>query len=548
MFGLNRTYQGNNRHLTIMLLITFLLLVSGCTQNANTPETPSDDPPSPSAESETQTAVPTAKIDPLKPAPPPDLTHLITILNPSNFDTLYLNPISLSTSQQDVPGALWQSTFKIEGLKDESIQDAINNDLNSLYEAMEKADLPPYRGIYQRIPPGTPHTMFTLNASAPFNFENLLSVAIYSDKTYTFNDPTGERSEYIGRLETRNYDLRTGDKIPLPALFANPETAMHRINDEVAKMLSSQNSDEEPGFENGLYWVPRLTTPFKGLEANQKYYLQTNGIVLVFDHQTPDFDTGFYPAQITLPFNLFEGEIAIRQRFADGSETNPYLNTGARDQQFVQSDTFFSQQLIAGEETFENTDFRAFLHYRYPKDLPPAIQALVVTTLEESRLFVKSLKADENLAPGEEPYCEIALDITEVGPFYTLRHSVYTYKLTDGVRPATGLSAFTIREDQPLDLMRNPAYFASYDADGHRISLESCFDANVDYKALIAAVYNKQALLYGYPSVDKSQLENVIFSIGHTGFECFFPDLGDYGYMGMEYKDLGSENLTIFNE
>jgi len=266
------------------------------------------------------------------------------------------------------------------------------------------------------------------------------------------------------------------------------------INDEVAKMLSSQNSDEEPGFENGLYWVPRLTTPFKGLEANQKYYLQPSGIVLVFDHQTPDFDTGFYPAQITLPYNLFEGEIAIRQRFADGPETNPYLNTGARDQQFVQSDTFFSQQLIAGEETVENTNFRAFLHYRYPKDLPPAIQALVETTLAESRQFVKSLKADENLAPSEDPYCEIALDITEIGPFYTLRHSVYTYKLTDGVdrqsrRPAIGLSPFTIREDQPLDLMQNPAYFASYDADGHRISLESCFVADVDYQALVAAVY-----------------------------------------------------------
>jgi hypothetical protein len=553
MFGLNRTYHGNNRHLTIMLLITILLLVSGCTQNANTPETPSDNTPSSSAESETQAAVPTAEIDPLQPAPPPDLTHLITILNPSNFDALYLNPITLSTSQRDVPGTLWQSTFKIEGLKDESIQDAINNDLTSLYEAMEKADLPPYRGIYQRIPPGTPHTIFTLNASAPFNFENLLSVAIYSDKTYTFNDPTGERSEYIGRLETRTYDLRTGDKVPLPALFTNPELAMTWINDEVAKMLSSQNSDEEPGFENGLYWVPRLTTPFKGLEANQKYYLQPNGIVLVFDHQTPDFDTGFYPAQITLPFNLFEGEIAIRQRFADGPENNPYLNTGARDQQFVQSDTFFSQQLIAGEETVENTNFRAFLHYRYPKDLPPAIQALVETTLAESREFVKSLKVDENLAPGEEPYCEIALDITEIGPFYTLRHSVYTYKLTDGVdrqsrRPAIGLSPFTIREDQPLDLMQNPAYFASYDADGHRISLESCFVADVDYQALVAAVYNKQALLYSYPSVDKSQLENVIFSIGHTGFECCFPDLGDYGYMGMAYKDLGCENLTIFNE
>jgi|GEM_PF-3592189 len=563
MFGSNRTPLGLNRtRLLLSLFIATSLLISGCTKLTNTQETPPVNPADSTPEIQTPDAASNNNRDPLEPAPQPDLSNLITILNPSTFKTLYVNPITFIPSQQEVPGVIWQSTFTIEGLKDQSIQDAINQDLTNLYTALEEAGLPPYRGIFQRIPPGTQPVSSNLNATSAFNFENLLSVAVYADQTYTMED----RSEYTSRLEARNYNLRTGDIVPLPELFANPETAMNRINDEVAKMLSSQHPDEEPGFENGLYWFPRLTAPFKGLEANQKYYLQPSGIVIIFDHQTPDFDTGFYPAQITLPFHLFEGELAIRERFADSRGTNPYLTTGTRDQQFVQSDTFFTQQITAGDETVENSSVRTYLHFRYPNNMPPAIQALAETTLEESRQFLKTLTSPKKLSAGEEPYAEFSLDITDVGPFYTLRHSVYSNCVPDGVRPAgstdgvrpasstdgvrpaySGESVFTIREGQPLDLTTNPSFFASYEADGRRVTLESCFAPGVDYKALLAVAYNKHATQYGYPTIREDQIDNVSFLIGHTGLECYFPDLGSYGYMGIEYKDLGCENLTIFD-
>jgi len=196
MFGSNRAFKRNNRLLSVLLLTACLLFVSGCTQKANTPEMPSDNPPLSTSVSETPAAVPPPESDPLQPAPEPDLTKFTTLLNPSKFETLYLNPITFTLSQKDVPGTLWLSTFIIDGLKDESIQAVINKDLTNLYEAMERADLPPYRGIYQRIPPGLQPTSMSLSANAAFNFDNLLSVAVYADKTYTINDTTGERSEF----------------------------------------------------------------------------------------------------------------------------------------------------------------------------------------------------------------------------------------------------------------------------------------------------------------------------------------------------------------
>lgn len=550
MYGSNRIHLGSIRiRLLLTILIVTSLLISGCTQVSKTPENPPSTPTESSTETQTPETAPDKNDNPLEPAPQPDLSNLITILNPPKLETLYENPITFVLSQQDVPGVLWQNTFQIEGLKDDTIQEVINQDLTRLYAALDEAGLPPYRGIYQRIPQGTQPVSQTLNATSAFNFENILSVAVYADQSYTM----GDRSEYISRMETRNYDLRTGNYIPLPALFANPETAMNRINDEVSKMLSSQHPDEEPGFENGLYWFPRLTASFKGLEANQKYYLQPSGIVIIFDHQTPDFDTGFYPAQITLPFQLFKGELAIRERFADGPSSNLYLKSGARDQQFVQSDTFFTQQITAGDETVENSSVRTYLHYRFPNNLPLAIQALAEMTLEESRHFLEILTPNKKLNPGEEPFAEIALDITNVGPFYTLRHSVYTNCMTDGVdrhsrRPANSEElVFTVRNGQSLDLTTNPSFFASYEADGRLVTLESCFAPGVDYKAQLANAFNKHASQYGYPTIQEDQIDNISFLIGHTGFECYFQDLGNYGYMGIEYKDLGSENLTIFD-
>ena len=562
MFGSNRTHLRLSRaRLLFTILIAASLLVSGCSKLSNKLETPRENQAVSTPEPQTPDTASNNDSNPLEPAPQSDLASLITILNPSKLETLSENPITFVLSQQDVPGVLWQNTFTIEGLKDQSLQDAINQDLTRLYTALDEAGLPPYRGIYQRIPPGTQPVTSNLNATSAFNFENLLSVAVYTDQSYTM----GDRSEYVSRMETRNYDLHNGNNIPLPALFANPEAAMNRINDEVATMLSSQHSDEEPGFENGLYWFPRLTASFKGLEANQKYYLQPSGIVLIFDHQTPAFDTGFYPAQITLPFHLFEGELAIKERFADGPSSNLYLKSGARNQQFVQSDTFLTQQITAGEETVENNAVRAYLHFRYPNELPPAIQALAEMTLAESRNFLQTLTPNKKLSPGEEPFAEIALDITDIGPFYTLRHSVYTNcmsdgvdrhsrrpansDVSDGVRPAnSGEVIFSIRGDLPLDLTTNPSFFASYEADGRRVTLESCFAPGVDYKALLTNAYNKQATQYGYPAIQEDQIANVNFSIGHTGLECYFPDLGNYSYMGIEYKDLGSENLTIFDK
>lgn len=496
--------------------------------------------------------------DPLQSKTVPDLTTLPVITAPETFHTLYMNPIEVLTTQEEIPGTLWKSTIQISGLRDESLQKAINEDLSRLYAALAEDDLPPYRGIYQRIPPGTPHVSMSLNAFVAFNFENLLSVVVYCDKTYDIQGSDGEEGlkpksqEYASRVETRNYDLRNGRDVALAELFANPQFAMERVNSEVAECLSAQQADEEPGFDMVMRWAPALTTAFKGLTPDQKFYLQPTGITLVLDHHTPAFDTGFHPAHLSLSYAAFDGELALRQRFAVGPGASPYRNTGPRDQQFIQSGTFSSERLAAGDEGGFNPNVNTHLSYRHPTDLPAPLLAMATTAIEESRQFLKTLEFTGTLRPGEEPYCEISIDVIKVGPFTTLRHAVYTNAQVEaasvvvGVRPAIN-TAFSLRRPLPPSHAQNPIFFASFNADGRQITLENCFQPGINYDALLTDAYNKQALQYGYPTVDKSQLDNPMLSIGHTGLECYFPELGDYGYMNLPYEDLGSEYLTIFD-
>ncbi|SCZ78462.1 hypothetical protein [Acidaminobacter hydrogenoformans] len=554
--------------LILLLLITGIsLFFSGCIRNQEAPNGLSGTETSADSETDEQTVdgderpsanAPLVSADPLQSKPVPDLAALPVIKSPEKFHALYLNPIEVLTTQEEVPGTLWKSTVQISGLRDEIVQKAINEDLSRLYSALMEDYVPPYRGIYQRIPPGTPPVTMNLNAFVAFNFENLLSVVIYCDKTYDIQSSDGEEStkpkmqEYASRVETRNYDLRTGRDVALAELFSDPPLAMEKVNSEVAKLLSAQQADEEPGFDMGMRWAPALTTAFKGLTPDQKFYLQPTGITLVLDHHTPAFDTGFHPAHLSLSFAAFEGGLALRQRFASSPGANIYRDTGPRDQQFVQSGTFSSEHLAAGDEGGFNPTVNTHLSYRYPTDLPAPLLTLATTAVEESRQFLKTLEFTGTLRPGEEPYCEISLDVIKVGPFTTLRHAVYTNAPVkdaasdEGVRPAIN-DAFSLRKSLPQSHAQNPIFFTSFYADGRQITLEDCFQPGLDYDALLTDAYNKQALQYGYPTVEKSQLANPMLSIGHTGLECYFPELGDYGYMNLPYEDLGSEHLTIFD-
>jgi hypothetical protein len=456
---------------------------------------------------------------------PKDLSSLPVIDNPQILKTIVRNPLEILTENVEIQGVSWKNTIQIRGLKDVQVQDKINSRLRDFYTALEKSDVPPYRGIYQRVPPGSQPTNLSLHASAAYNFENLLSVYIFADKNYAF----GERVEYIGRVEALNFDLRTGEEITLPELFAKPSDAMTLVNDQVLSLLLSQRADEDPDLGMGLWGTPKLASPFKGLSANQKFYLSEAGIMLIFDHNTPAFDITLYPGQLLLPYRLFSGEIAIRERFSNGPalSQNLYVSTEAPDRQFVVNYEMDARLIAVKNESGESGRIRTYLNYRYPKDLPAPLLTMVEQLIKNSVDKMKNLSKTHQTDPAQEPYCETMINVNQTGPFYTLRHTVYAY----GIKDLT----------QSFEL-------STFSSDGKKMALADCFLPNFNYQQAIYSAYERQAKEYGFRTESRDQLfKNLSFALGQSGLEFYFPSATDNNYFFIAYSDLGSQNLTIFD-
>lgn len=494
-----------------LLLLIFVLLLTGCiTQNEPTSPLPPE-----SSELEN------------------DYSKLQIIRDPKNLTTLTVNPIEFENTNIEVPGVEWRNTLFIKGLTDFTIEEGINANLQSIYDALDSSSLPLYRGIYKRIPKGTLSKSQNINAFPSFNFSNLLSVVIYGDKIYEFENLTESlnplkslSTEYISQIETLNIDLRTGQKITIPELFADPKNAMDLINEEVSKKLFSQMSDDEPNYDFALWYAPRITSSFKGFNADQKFYLSETGIVLVIDHNNPEFEIGFYPVQITLPFQNFKGKLAFEERFQAEHKTL-YLSQDPIEKQFIRHDDFNSENTLKIEENSDaNSKVRTYTRVQYPDYLPDVINDHIQTIKKQQEAVFEQLNTLTITESENQPFYETTVSVYPIGPFFILKHTIYPYGI-ENLTPTFVLKTFT--------------------SDGVEVVFSSCFKQDYDYKTAIYRAYSMSAEQMGFEVLDQENLfKSLQFCIGTTEFEFSIPQENNFCNFNVLYKDLGSENLTIF--
>jgi len=189
--------------------------------------------------------------------------------------------------------------IKIDGLLDEEVEAKINETIyNTVLEAYA-AKLPPYRGIRAIEFENYPTYEKNIYTYIDGNYGNILSVQIMSD-VYAMSTPAeGEswgNSLTISEVIPLNFDLRTGEQIPLSDLFADNCDYKEVINGEISDYIFEYNIDAGDSdfdfFGMGVGPSFGLASPFKGIDDNQKYLLSEYGIQLIFDYETPEFITG----------------------------------------------------------------------------------------------------------------------------------------------------------------------------------------------------------------------------------------------------------------
>ena len=532
----------------------FALAACGTTPEAETPEvkTPEQDPG--------QTAAAAAPEDDGwakgNPAPVPDESFVV---RKNNIKYLTYSVTSYEGEENS-------SYMQFYGMKDKAIEDAINTQIRHCFEElMDDSYVSPYPGLAEEVSSRGLKSSddVYIGMIIHANFSDVLSVSLYRNQYFNAED------DYLGNSDVRtfNYDLNTGKQIKLADLLydgADPEFFNNYVKDYVAKVVAAGDPDEAM-YSYGMSGL--MNSEFTGLKEDQKFYISefTGDPVLVFDYDTPEFDTVFTDNEITVDLR---GYSAIRNRFvssADLFEDNTVrymiLGNDFDPEQYTDNSNYWDYY-------FDDANITCSVEYGYYGDIPEDIRSYTVfddeyveTTLNEFRdIYDMYLPAyPEGLHGSAWMYAYPS----RFGEFTNITRQVGRSIWTDD----TYMTVYENSETTDLCFRGDST---------ESLTIEDIFKPGVDRKALMKKAFAANNRVYSSEEVknaDPEQLdaffdaviENVngvyinpdYVSLSYSGSlngiaSSFFPDSENIWVFTslcgfMNFDDLGCENLTIFD-
>lgn len=319
---------------------------------------------------------------------------------------------------------------QISGLKDKAVEDIVNEKLKNLcLDNIKK--IPPYRGIRAEIGEN-PERETGIYSNAYewvcINDNNILSVSLNASDNYksVLAEPGGsweKNNVYFSFTETLNLDLNTGEDIAIADMFCNDVDAIAYINSAVSEAIAESNGDEEIwDYGSDL----KITGPFTGVSHDQKYYINESGLSLVFDYDTPQFDTGYNSTFLTVPFSE---EMALTERFFDEGKNIyesekapgrhfPYDTSDARDyDRFIDEDG-----MIAGKYYLTK---RADCPKGVPKYISERMSDFVDIPEDEILREIESAVPEDTDRDRLNAEYYFTAHAYEIGPFVNINYSGY---------------------------------------------------------------------------------------------------------------------------
>jgi len=324
--------------------------------------------------------------------------------------------------------------MQISGLKDKAVEDIVNEKLKNLcLDNINK--IPPYRGIKAEIgenPEKSERVYSSAYEMITLNDNNVLSVTMYVSDNYksALTDKDGNKNQgdvYFSFEETLNLDLNAGNEINIADIFCNDVDALSYVSSFVSEAIADSNGDEEVWDVGGDL---KITGPFTGISQDQKYSINSYGISLIFDYETPVFDTGYNPSFVAVPFS---DEVALTERFFD-EEENIYESEKTAGRHFPYSvyDALDYEEIINEDGTIgENEEYYIYFYKRAssPKGVPKYINERMTdfVNVPEDEI-IREVKnnipedADKNRIGCDYSFTAYA---SEIGPFVNKNYSAY---------------------------------------------------------------------------------------------------------------------------
>ena len=479
-------------------------------------------------------------------------------------DILYTveNPLEIEEITQETgegEGAqLNHVVISISGLKDKEVEKKINDRIWEAYETLKSKNLPPFRGIKTFIPENALPVGDNIYSYAAANYNNILSVCLNRDIFYALPNEEGKHirdvegyyrdSEYVYVMEGLTFDLNTGNEIRLADVFADNVDYLALLNDLVVKELNASSAQDEGYFTrwNGM----KLTESFKGLSSEQKFFLDSYGLNLIIDYDTPQFYLADFMAKtIDIPYGDLNRSVAITERFYDEGE-NIFTSEDAPARALMHSGysaiPIQKQEYVDGKVSVYNY---AQVSPHFPDGLMEKVLELSTVPqgkIDEMNRNTKDEK--DNWNEDVRGYFEQRVNAASIGYYATI---------TKHIGGATRETAFFSLEYHTFD--RNS---------GRELTLDDMFVPGFDYMALVRKGFEKAIADRGglYQdgvklSTDESRERlNEIVSV-NLGFcpnsDSIWMVAGDVEFPGgyreplhinLTFDEIGYENLTVFEE
>jgi hypothetical protein len=434
------------------------------------------------------------------------------VSSPVSIPFVYGNPIEIIENKSDKV-----NSFAISGLKNKVIENKINKEIADkidLYLSyINPLKLPPFRGIYAKIPADASVSEYYIYAYPTFNFNNVLSVAFHGWFRYDIKGVP----EYINVSDALNYDLTTGKHLTVSDLLTNDSDPQQVLSNPLSELIA-KSVDSPP---DSWFWdrVPfELVAPFKGIKGNQTFYISNTGFHFIFDYRNPEFSYGFSSITLQLTYNKVMPYVAITKRFVSDKDI---YESPIRQAEFLD----LSENMMRDEEetvTYRKVDIYTskFISADVPQfyiDKIPDVLSLIYAMIDEN--------IDEY--PIESAYGSVSADI--VGEYVTLNmyYSIYTNQ--------------SIYKE----------WSATYDADGNILTIDDLFVDGYYYRDVLWAT-----MLETYPGSENFDKETILnsfnFSIQLSGLSisASLPatetsEAQMFSFY-IPYSTFGMENLTLF--
>jgi len=448
------------------------------------------------------------------------------VSSPVTIPYVWNNPIEINYVDDTDSETVYTNLVVIDGLKDEAVEAKINAGIRHRFNEMlayqEIEALPPYRGIRQKIKDKATVENMNVYVSVSYNANYVLGLVFNTH--IAFKNPD-ESTEYVNIMDGMTFELIHGEKLNLSDVFTNDADFEKLINASLHSTLMDLNSTDEPVYGSFDLYYGQLTqvAPFKGIKATQPFFISDQGLHLLFDYRTPEFDTDRATMSIPIPFYDFINQIGITERFSSNTEifTQPII-----DRQFL---TLGDEDRIQDFKivTIKNQDHRILMSY--PKDM----NAILVTELSTMREQVIRELLD-NATSIDIDYLNANVSASGSGSYMCLS-SYLEY---------SSYETFVFMDD-----------FKCFDKTFKEVTTKDYFKPGFDYEGTLKTLIQNE-IDVGYLPSDVSLQElydHVRVRVSTTGFwinsKAYSASVGSDQYLGFspKFSVFGLENLTVFD-